>query len=54
MQGGDPAPVQAQTSSLSVSKKKSLPVKILQALLPLLLVAIAFFVKSYLDTPTVQ
>jgi hypothetical protein len=52
MQSGDPKPVAEapvdMTNGLGV-KPKSLPVKIVQALLPLLLVALAFVIKMYAE-----
>jgi hypothetical protein len=55
MQGGDPAPVQPSqaTYGVTTAKSKSMPVKIIQALLPLLVVAIAFAVKTYWATSVV-
>ena len=42
---------QVNTTTYAVSERKSLPVKIIQALLPLVAVAIAFVLKTYFDTP---
>lgn len=53
MQGGDPKPVAAapvaMVSNGFGAKPKSLPVKIVQALLPLLLVVLAFVIKMYTE-----
>jgi hypothetical protein len=52
LQGGDPAPLAATTTTSEASAKtQSLPIKIVQALLPLLLVLLAFLVKTYADRP---
>ena len=57
LQGGDPKPA-PESSPSTVSgtnglsgKPKSLPIKIIQALLPLLLVVVAFAIKTYVDRP---
>lgn len=54
LQGGDVQPVEeskATATNGSAPAAKPLPVKIIQALLPLLLVVLAFAVKMYADAP---
>eukprot|EP00892_Ulva_mutabilis_P002035 jgi/Ulvmu1/11832/UM080_0043.1 len=54
-EGGDPAPVEAVASAgVSTGARKSLPIRIIQALLPLLLVVLAFIVKTQFDTKEVK
>ena len=54
VQGGDQQPVEetgAVVTNGAAPKAKPLPIKIVQALLPLLLVVLAFAVKMYADAP---